>query len=47
MSITVKRINKRALEVRICENGETFVCRVNNEAGVASVIGKYCALRMT
>jgi hypothetical protein len=45
MSITVKRINRRALELRICENGETFVCRVNSEAGVANAIKKYSGLR--
>jgi hypothetical protein len=47
MNIAVKRINRRALEVRICENGQTLDCRVNSESGVASVAGKYCALRVT
>jgi len=47
MSITVKRINRRALELKIRENGETFVCRVNSEAGVADAIRKYSVLRAT
>ena len=41
MNITVKRINRRALELSINDNGETFVCRVNHEAQLADVIRKY------
>lgn len=47
MTIKVTRINRRVLELSIRDGGETFVCRVNNESGLANALRKYSRLRST